>query len=76
MHTKKQKVLKTTQKEHNKNSDCPARIVLTPLPPRKHDGFCVHVTLKHTHNHIVDVADALRFRLLSHDTKEKYYDLF
>ena len=41
-----------------------------------HDEFCVTVTLKHTHNHLVDVADALRFRPVSESTKEKYYDLF
>ena len=77
MHTKEYKVLKTTHKEHNnKNTDCPAQIILTLLPPRKHDKFCVHVTLKHTHNHMVDIADALRFRPVSHNTKEKYYDLF
>ena len=34
------------------------------------------MTLKHTHNHLVDVADALRFRPVSENTKEKYYDLF
>ena len=34
------------------------------------------VILKHTHNHLVDVADALRFRPVSKSTKDKYYDLF
>ena len=70
------KTLKTTHKQHNnKNTDCPAQIVVTLLPPKKHDGFCVDVTLKHTHNHLVDVADALRFRPVAESTKEKYYDL-
>jgi hypothetical protein len=32
--------------------------------------------MKHTHNHLVEVADALRFRPISADTKTKYYDLF
>ena len=75
MHTKSTKTLKTTHKQHNnKNTDCPAQIVVTLLPPKKHDGFCVDVTLKHTHNHLVDVADALRFRPVAESTKEKYYD--
>ena len=34
------------------------------------------VILKHTHNHLVNVADALRFRPVSESTREKYYDLF
>ncbi len=34
------------------------------------------VILKHTHNHLVNVADALRLRPVSESTKEKYYDLF
>ena len=46
------------------------------LPPNTRNEFCVAVTLKHTHNHLVDVADALRFRPVSESTKEKYYDLF
>ncbi len=34
------------------------------------------VTLKHIHNHLVSVADTLRFRPVSEETKSKYYDLF
>ena len=76
-HTKSNKTLKTTHKQHNnRNTDCPAQILVTLLPPNTRDGFCVAVTLKHTHNHFVDVADALRFRRISDSTKEKYYDLF
>ena len=76
-HMKSNKALKTTHKQHNnKNTDCPAQIVVTILPPNTRDGFCVAVILKHTHNHLVDVADALRFRPVSESTKEKYYDLF
>ena len=77
-HTKNNKALNTTHKHHNnnKNTDCPAQIIITLLPPNTHDGFCVAVTLKHTHNHLVDVADALRFRPVSESIKEKYYDLF
>ena len=61
-HTKSNKTLKPTHREHNnKNTDCPAQIVVTLLPPKKHDGFCVEVMLKHTHNHLVDVADANQF---------------
>ena len=77
MHTKSTKQLKTTHKEHNnKHTDCPAQMVVKLLPPKKHDKFLVDVALKHTHNHMVNVADALRFRPLSESTKEKYYDLF
>ena len=76
-HAKSSKALKTTHKQHNdKNTDCPAQIVITIHPPKKHGLFCVDVTLKHTHNHRLDVADALRFRPVSENTKEKYYDLF
>ena len=76
-HTKSNKALKITHKQHNnKNTDCPAKITITLLPPNTHDGFCVAVTLKHTHNHLVNNADALRFRPVSESTKEKYYDLF
>ena len=32
--------------------------------------------LQHTHNHAINVADALRFRPISDETKSKYYDLF
>ena len=73
-HAKSSKALKTTHKQHNdKNTDCPAQIVVTILPHKKHGLFCVDVTLKHTHNHLVDLADALRFRPVSENTKEKYY---
>ena len=76
-HTKSNKTLKTTHKQHNnRNTDCPAQILVTLLPPNTRDGFCVAVTLKHTHNHFVDVADALQFRRITDSTKEKYYDLF
>ena len=76
-HTKSSKPLKTTHKQHNnKNTGCPAQITVTLVPPNTYDGFCVAVTLKHTHNHLVDVADALRFRPVSESTKQKYYDLF
>ena len=51
-------------------------MIITILPPNTRDGFCVALTLKHIHNHLIDVADALRFRPLSDSTKEKYYDLF
>ena len=54
----------------------PAQIIVTILPPNTCDGFCVAVTLKHTHNHLIGVADALRFRPVSESTKEKYYDIF
>ena len=36
----------------------------------------MEVDIKHTHNHLVNVADALRFRPIAEDTKAKYYDLF
>ena len=49
---------------------------VTLLPPKKQNGFCVDVTLSHTHNHAVDIADGLRFRPISECTKEKYYDFF
>ena len=49
---------------------------MTLLPPKKHNGFCVQVVLKHTHNNLVDVEDAQRFRPISENTKEKYYELF
>ena len=76
-HKKSNKALKTTHKGHNnKNTDCSAQIVVTILPSKKHRKFCVEVTLKHMHNHLVDVADALWFRPVSDNTKEKYYDLF
>ena len=43
---------------------------------RKHNGYLVEVDIKHTHNHLVNIADALRFRPIAVDTKAKYYDLF
>ena len=46
------------------------------LTSKKHNGFCVDVALNHIHNHAMDVADALRFRPMSENTKDKYYDLF
>ena len=76
-HTKCNKPLKTTHKVHNnKQTNCPAQMKVTLLPPKKQNGFCVDVTLSHTHNHAVDIADALRFRPISECTKQKYYDLF
>lgn len=76
-HKKSDKPLKSTHKAHNnKHTDCPAKMVVTLLPPNKHDTFRVNITLKHTHNHLIDVADALRFRPVSENTKQKYYDLF
>ncbi len=78
MHTKSNKKLKTTHKIHNnKHTNCPAQLMLTLLPPAtKLNGFCVSVPLKHNHNHLVQVADALRFRPLSEQSKKDYYDLF
>ena len=74
MHAKSTKLLKTTHKQHNnKHTNCPAQMVVKLLTPKKHDEFCVDVILKHTHNHLVNVADALRFRPVSESTKEKYY---
>ena len=76
-HTKSNKPLKSTHKSHNdKHTNCPAQLVLMLLPSKKHNGFCVDVTLNHIHNHAIDVADALRFRPMSENTKDKYYDLF
>ena len=31
---------------------------------------------QHNHNHEIKVADALRFKLMSEETKAQYYDLF
>ena len=77
-HTKSDRSLKTTHKEHdNKHTNCPAQMKLTILAPLKQNqGFLVEVELKHTHNHLISVADALRFRPISEETKGKYYDLF
>ena len=51
-------------------------IVTVLAPNRKHNGYLVEVDTKHTHNHLVNIADALRFRTIAVDTKAKYYDLF
>ena len=78
-HVKSSKRLKTTFKEHNnKQTHCPAQLIITVLAPNKKNGntFLVTVDLKHTHNHPVHIADALRFRRVSNGTCEKYYDLF
>ena len=32
--------------------------------------------LQHNHNYTISVADPLRFRSISEETKSKYYDLF
>ena len=77
MHKKSTRKLKTTHREHNnKHTDCPAQMILKLLAAKKHGEFCLGVALKHTHNHLVSVADALRFRPMSESTKEKYYELF
>ena len=77
-HAKSDRVLKTTHQTHsNRNTNSPAQIVITLLAPSKnHHGFSSEVILKHSHNHLVHVADALRFRRMSKTTIEKYYDLF
>lgn len=72
-HTKSDRILKTTHKTHsNRNTNCPAQIIITLLAPSKnHHGFSSEVILKHSHNHLVHVADALRFRRMSKTTIEK-----
>ena len=78
-HKKSDRLLKTTHKQHNtKHTNCPAQIILTILlvPHKRHQGFLIDVTLKHTHNHLISVADALRFRPISEETKAKYFDIF
>ena len=77
-HTKSANTLKTTHKQHNnKHTNCPAHMTITVLASnRKHNGYLVEVDIKHAHNHLVNVADALRFRPIAKDTKAKYYDLF
>ena len=77
-HTKSTNTLKTTHKQHNnKHTSCPVHLTITVLASnRKHNGYLVEVDIKHTHNHLVHVADALRFRPIAEDTKAKYYDLF
>ena len=68
---------KSTHKQHNnKHMSCPAHMTITVLASnRKHNGYLVEVDIKHRHNHLVYVADALRFRPIAKDTKAKYYDL-
>ena len=70
--------LKTTHRLHNtKNRNCPAQIIITILAPhQRHQGYLIEAMLQHTHNHAINVADALRFRPISDKTKSKYYDLF
>ena len=77
-HTKSNRILKTTHKEHNnKHTNCPAQMRLTVLAPYpRHNGFLIEVNLDHNHNHLTTVADALRFRPLSVDVKQRYFDLF
>ena len=62
-HTESVNILKATHKQHNnKHTSCPAHMTITVLAShRKHNGYLVEVDLKHTHNHLVNVADALRF---------------
>ena len=48
--------------------------IVVPLP--EHKGYSVEVNLKHTHNHLIIIADALRFRPISEKTKDTYYELF
>ena len=72
MHKNGTRKLKTTHREHNnKHTDCPAQMILKLLAAKKHGEFCLGIALKHTHNHLVSVADALRFRPMS-----EYYELF
>ena len=77
-HTKSVCSLKTTHKQHNsKHTSCPAQMTLTILVPLpEHKGYSVEVNLKHTHNHLIIIADALRFRPISEKTKDTYYELF
>ena len=77
-HTKSACSLKTTHKQHNsKHTSCPAQMTLTILVPLpEHKGYSVEVNLKHTHNHLIIIADALRFRPISEKTKDTYYELF
>jgi len=42
---------------------------------RKHNGYLVEVDIKQIHNHLVNIADALRFRPIAVDTKAKYNDI-
>ena len=78
-HVKSSKLLKTTFNKHNnKQTHCPAQLIVTVLAPNKknRNKFLVTVDLKHTHNHPIYIADALRFRRVSNGTCEKYYNLF
>ena len=77
-HTKSNRILKTMHKEHNnKHTNCPAQMRLTILVPHsRHNGYLIEVNLNHHHNHLTTVADALRFRPLSTDVKQRYFDLF
>ena len=70
--------LKTTHRLHNtKNRNCPAKIIITILAPnQRHQGYLIEAMLQHTHNHAINVANALRFRPISDETKSKYYDIF
>ena len=65
--------LKTTHRLHNtKNRNCPAQIIITILAPhQRHQGYLIEAMLQHTHNHAINVADALRFRPISDETKSK-----
>ena len=70
-------LLTTHQTHSNKNCNCPAQLTLTILAPHKrHCGYLTEVMLQHNHNHTINVADALRFRPISEETKAQYYDLF
>ena len=77
-HTKSDRILVTTHKQHNaKHTNCPAQMTLTILVPQQRwKGYCVEVSLKHIHNHLIHIADALRFRPISESTKDAYYELF
>ena len=48
---------KSNKEDNNKNTGCPAQIIVTLLPPKTHD---VVIRLKHTHNHQTDVADVIQ----------------
>ena len=77
-HVKSNTTIKTTRNTHNnKHTNCPAQLIVKLLAPKTTlHGFCVTVLLKHNHNHILLMADALRFRPLSEQTKKQYYYLF
>ena len=47
-------------------------MIITVLAPNgKYNRYPVEVDVKHTHNHLVNMADALRFRPIAEDTKIK-----